>query len=97
MKAAAKAAGRETEGLWMPMSVRHVEDLISQGRLRIQNNPVTIAHMMSAVTAEDRWNNYWLAKERATNKIDGAVALCMAVGAAMAFEQAAPEYSMVVI
>lgn len=86
MKDAAKAAGREPEGLWMPMSVRHVEDLIAQGRLRIQNNPVTISHIMSAVTAEDRWNNYWLAKERATNKIDGAIALCMAVGAAMAFE-----------
>ena len=86
MKEAAKAAGREQEGLWMPMSVRHVEDLIAQKRLRIQNNPVTISHIMSAVTAEDRWNNYWLAKERAVNKIDGAVALCMAVGAAMAFE-----------
>lgn len=86
MKDAAKAAGREQEGLWMPMSVRHVEDLMAQGRLRIRNNPVTISHIMSAVTAEDRWNNYWLAKERATNKIDGAVALCMAVGAAMAFE-----------
>ena len=86
MKDAAKAAGREQEGLWMPMSVRHVEDLMAQGRIRIRNNPVTISHIMSAVTAEDRWNNYWLAKERATNKIDGAVALCMAVGAAMAFE-----------
>lgn len=83
---AAKAAGREPEGLWMPMSVRHVEDLIAQGRLRIRRNPALISHIMSAVTAEDRWNNYWLAKERATNKIDGAVALCMAVGAAMGSE-----------
>ncbi len=98
MKEAAKAADREQEGLWMPMSVRHVEDLIAQGRLRIRNNPVTISHIMSAVTAEDRWNNYWLAKERATNKIDGAVALCMAVGAAMAFDGAtAPSYEMMVI
>ena len=70
----------------MPMSVRHVENLISQCRLRIQNNPVTISHMMSAVTEMDRWDNYWLSKQRSTNKIDGAVALCMAVGAAMAFE-----------
>ena len=86
MKEAAKAAGREPDGLWMPMSVRQVEELIAEGRIRIQNNPVTISHMMSAVTAEDRWNNYWLAKERAVNKIDGAVALCMAVGAALSFE-----------
>lgn len=86
MKAAAKAAGRETEGLWMPMSVRQVEQLILEGRLRIQRNPVTISAMMSAVTDEDRWGNYWLAKERAVNKIDAAVALCMAVGAALSFE-----------
>lgn len=88
MRAAAKAAGREPEGLWMPMSVRQVEELVLQGRLRIQRNPVTISAIMSAVTDEDRWGNYWLAKERAVNKIDAAVALCMAVGAAVAFEGA---------
>lgn len=86
MKEAAKAAGREIEGLWMPMSVRQVEELILQGRLRIQRNPVTVSAMMSAVTDEDRWGNYWLAKERAVNKIDAAIALCMAVGAALAYE-----------
>lgn len=86
MKAAAIAAGREPEGLWMPMSVRQVEELILEGRLRIQRNPVTISAMMSAVTDEDRWGNYWLAKERAVNKIDAAVALCMAVGAALALD-----------
>lgn len=86
MKQAAKAAGRENEGLWMPMSVRQVEQLILEGRLRIQRNPVTISAMMSAVTDEDRWGNYWLAKERAVNKIDAAIALCMSVGAALAHE-----------
>ena len=86
MKAAAIAAGREPEGLWMPMSVRQVEELILEGRLRIQRNPVMISAMMSAVTDEDRWGNYWLAKERAVNKIDAAVALCMAVGAALALD-----------
>jgi phage terminase large subunit-like protein len=97
MKAAAKSAGREPEGLWMPMSVRHVEQLILERRLRIQKNPVTISAMMSAVTDEDRWGNYWLAKERATNKIDAAVALCMAVGAAAAFERAGAAFEMLVI
>jgi phage terminase large subunit-like protein len=97
MKAAAKAADREPEGLWMPMSVRHVEQLILEGRLRIQKNPVTISAMMSAVTDEDRWGNYWLAKERATNKIDAAIALCMAVGAARAFEGAKPSYEMLIV
>ena len=94
---AAKATGRAAEGLWMPMSVRQVEQLILEGRLRLQRNPVTISAMMSAVTDEDRWGNYWLAKERATNKIDAAVALCMAVGAAFAYEGAAPSFQMLVV
>jgi hypothetical protein len=42
--------------------------------------------MMSAVTDADRWGNYWLAKERAINKIDCAVAVCMAIGAALSYE-----------
>lgn len=79
---AAKANGKEAEGLWMPGSVREVEDAILEGRLRLRRNPVLISAMMSAVTDEDRWGNYWLAKERAVNKIDAAVALCMAIGAA---------------
>ncbi len=98
MKDAAEAAGRESEGLWMPMSVRQVEQLILEGRIRIQRNPLTISAMMSSVTMADRWGNYWLAKERAVNKIDAAVAICMAVGAAQAFEDdSAPSYQMLVI
>lgn len=88
MIAAAKVAKREPEGLWMPMSVRQTEDLISEGRIRILRNPVVISAIMSAVTDKDRWGNYWLAKERATNKIDAAVALNMAIGAAHAYEGA---------
>jgi phage terminase large subunit-like protein len=95
---AAKAANRKAEGLWMPGSVRMLEDAISEGRIRLLRNPVLISAMMSAVTDEDRWGNYWLAKERATNKIDCAVALCMAVGAAHAYEGApAKKYQMLVV
>lgn len=87
---AAKAADREPEGLWMPASVRELEDAILEGRIRIKRNPVLISAMMSAVTDEDRWGNYWLAKERAVNKIDCAIALAMAVGAASAYGEPAP-------
>jgi phage terminase large subunit-like protein len=45
---------------------------------------VLVSAMMSAVTDSDRWDNYWLAKARSVNKIDAAVALCMAVGVIMA-------------
>lgn len=82
---AAEADGREPEGLWMPMSLRQLEDLISERRIRIKGNPVLIAAMMSAVTDHDRWGNYWLSKDKASQKIDAAVALAMAVGAAHAY------------
>ena len=80
MLRAAKLAGKEAEGLWMPGSVKLVEQLLLEGRLWLLNNPVLVSAMMSAVIQRDPWGNYWLSKERATNKIDAAVALCMAVG-----------------
>lgn len=83
---AARWAEREPEGLWMPGSIRQLEELLLERRIKILRNPVLISAMMSAVTDEDRWGNYWLAKERAANKIDAAVALAMAVGAAMAHD-----------
>lgn len=88
MKDAAKAANREPEGLWMPMSVRQLEELLLERRIRVKNNPVLVSAIMSAVTDEDRWGNYWLAKERATQKIDCAIALAMAVGAALSYDGA---------
>jgi phage terminase large subunit-like protein len=84
MKEAAEADDRVAEGLWMPGSLRELEDALLDGRIRLKINPVLISAMMSAVTDADRWGNYWLAKERAMNKIDCAVALAMAIGAAIA-------------
>ena len=84
MKQAAEADGRQAEGLWMPGSLRMLEEALLEGRIRLRRNPVLISAMMSAVTDEDKWDNRWLAKQRSTNKIDAAVALCMAIGAAMA-------------
>lgn len=78
----AMKANGVAEGLWMPGSLRELEDAILEKRIRLRRNPVLISAMMSAVTDEDRWGNRWLAKERAVNKIDAAVALCMALGAA---------------
>ncbi|MGV7119568.1 terminase large subunit [Sphingopyxis sp. 550A] len=98
MKRAAQAEGKEPEGMWMPGSLRELEDAILEGRIRFRRNPVLISAMMSAVTDEDRWGNHWLAKERAANKIDAAVAICMAIGAAMACENLnAPSYEMFVL
>ena len=97
MKLAARQAGREPEGLWMPMSVRRFEELVSERRIRIHNNPVIIYAIMSAMTDGDRWGNYWLAKERNSRKIDAAVAICMAVGAALAYESAAIDFDEMIL
>lgn len=87
-KEAAKQEGKEPEGMWMPGSVRLMEDAILERRIRFRKNPVLISAMMSAVIEEDKWGNHWLAKTRSVNKIDPAIALCMALGAAMTLDAA---------
>jgi phage terminase large subunit-like protein len=82
MKKSAEAKKEKPEGLWMPGSLRLLEDALLEGRIRLKKNPVLISAMMSAVIEEDKWGNHWLAKTRSINKIDAAVALAMAVGAA---------------
>jgi phage terminase large subunit-like protein len=82
MKKAAEAKKESAEGLWMPGSVRLLEDALAEGRIRIVDNPVLVSAMMSAVIEEDKWGNHWLAKTRSINKIDAAIALAMAIGAA---------------
>jgi len=67
----------------MPGSVRLLEEALLEGRIRLKRNPVLISAMMSAVIEEDKWGNHWLAKTRSVNKIDAAIALAMALGAAM--------------
>lgn len=84
MKEAAEREGKQAEGLWMPGSVRLLEEALLEGRLRLKKNPVLVSAMMSAVIEEDKWGNHWLAKTRSVNKIDAAVALAMAIGAASA-------------
>lgn len=82
------------EGLWSPSSLRELENALLEGRIRLRGNPVLISAIMSAVTEEDRWGNRWLAKERSLNKIDAAVALMMAIGAAVAGRTMQPTRSV---
>lgn len=70
------------EGLWMPGSIRLLEDALLEGRIRLKRNPVLVSAMMSAVIEQDKWGNHWLAKTRSINKIDAVIALAMAFGAA---------------
>jgi phage terminase large subunit-like protein len=80
----AKRSGREPQGLWMPGSVLALETLILEGRIRLLRNPVLVAALMSVAVEADPFDNRWFSKRRAVNRIDAAVALAMAVGAATA-------------
>lgn len=81
----AKAEGLpEPGGLWMPGSIREVESMIIDGRIRLRANPVLMTAMMAATFSKpDPLGNKYLVKESAHRRIDPAVALCMAVGAAV--------------
>lgn len=84
MVKAAERAGKQAEGLWFPGSLRMLEDAMLEGRIRFKRNPVLVSAIMSAVTDQDKWGNRWLAKQKSVNKIDAAVAMVMAFGAANA-------------
>lgn len=73
-------------GLWMPGSVKELESLILEKRIRIRRSPVTISAIMSAATETDPFDNRWFSKRKATNRIDALVALAMAVGVATSGE-----------
>jgi phage terminase large subunit-like protein len=76
-------------GLWMPGSLKELEALILEGRIRIRRSPVIISAAMSAVTETDAFDNRWFSKRKATNRIDAIVALAMAIGAATQQDQEA--------
>lgn len=82
---AAKAAGEKPPlGLWMPGSVNELENLIIDGRIRLRSNPVLMTAIMGATFNHppDPHGNRWFVKTRAAVRIDAAVALAIAVGAA---------------
>ena len=70
--------------LWMPGSVDELETLILEGRLRVHVNPALRAAVMSATFDRSPADLRRFAKHKATARIDMAVALAMAVGAATA-------------
>jgi len=69
--------------LWMPGSLKELETLILEKRIRIRRSPVAISACMSATIEADAFDNRWFSKRKATARIDPLVALAMAVGAAM--------------
>jgi phage terminase large subunit-like protein len=72
-------------GLWMPGSIDELENAIMEKRLRINENPVLSWCVASAVTQSSNLEptDRYFSKRKATGRIDGAVALAMAKGAAV--------------
>ena len=67
----------------MAPAVDFLEELIVSNRLRVCTNPVLKWNVASAVLEEDPAGNRKFTKRRATGRIDGIVALAMAIGNAM--------------
>lgn len=70
--------------LWMPGSIDSLETLILEGRIRVHVNPALRSAVMSATFERSPADLRRFTKQRATARIDMAVALAMAVGAATA-------------
>ena len=81
--------GDEVE-LWMPGSVDQLETLILEGRIRVHMNPALQSAVMSATFDRSPADLRRFTKHKATGRIDMAVALAMAVGAATARGDSAP-------
>jgi len=73
---------RKGSHLWMPGSIDMLETLILEKRIRIEVNPVLRSAVASACFYESPAGLRRFEKQRATSRIDCAVALAMAVGGA---------------
>lgn len=66
--------------LWMPRSIELMEKAIVDGRFQVLKNPCLTHCSASAVLEADQKNNRIFAKRKSRGRIDGIVALAMAVG-----------------
>lgn len=71
-------------GLWMPGSIEELEGAIFDNRLQVNENPVLSWCVASSVCQQSNINptDRYFSKKKATGRIDGAVAMAMAVGIA---------------
>jgi len=85
--------------LWMPRSLELLEDLLNKSQIEIAKNPVLKWNAANAVTETDAKENIILTKRQSKGRIDGLVALAMAIGLAL---QAGPaqmpdDYQLLVV
>jgi phage terminase large subunit-like protein len=58
-----------------------------EGKISHDGNPVMENHVAAVVLESDKNGNWWVAKDKATEKIDGVAALVTAMAVVMFFEQ----------
>jgi phage terminase large subunit-like protein len=82
--------------LWMPGSLERLEAAIIEEKLRVNENPVLTWNVASAVTTSSiiQPTDRYFSKRKASGRIDGVVALTMAMGIA---SQKKPEYQMIFV
>jgi phage terminase large subunit-like protein len=74
--------GSSEKSLWMPRSVEALETGLLNGSIKVETNPCLTWACASAVLMDDKNGNRSWAKKKSTGRIDGIVALSMAVGLA---------------
>lgn len=79
----------------MSPAVDRVEELLLNRKIRHGNHPVLTMCMANASVTKDPAGNRKLDKQKSTGRIDGAVALCMALGVEARHErEPEPEYKV---
>lgn len=76
--------GASETSLWMPRSIGALEEAVLKGKLRVRYNPVLRWNSASAIIETDATGNKKWEKRKSSGRIDGIVALSMAIGAASA-------------
>ena len=83
--------------LSMSEPMKEVEALIRSGKIAHDGDPCFAWQIGNVVAKEDAKDNVYPRKERAENKIDGPVALIMAMGRQMAAAEDKPAYQMLFV
>jgi len=80
--------------LWMPRSINDLEAAVVSGLLKVEKNPCLTWNSASAVLERDAAGNPKWEKRKSTGRIDGIVALSMAIGLAAQPEIRTPSYEI---
>ena len=97
-EASAKPSGRRKarcDSIAAP--TRELEKLIVSRKLAHGDNAVTRWMAANLAVAQDPAGNLKPAKDRSTERVDGIVALIMAIGRAMVAQEPAPSYQVLIL